>query len=199
MALRRFGMNGLEGPYSQILINSRPVFSGLAGVYGLELIPANMIERVEVIRGGGSSMYGSNAIAGTINLITKDPVANNFEGAFSNSAIGIGLDGEAANDYNVNLNGSYVTDDYRTGMSIFGFHRKRDGFDATGDGFTELAKIKNLLLWAGGCTSALPIVQSLRLITLISTNSAEEETGLICPCTKLMLPKVLPTGLIRGR
>ena len=45
-------MNGLEGPYSQILINSRPVFSGLAGVYGLELIPANMIERVEVIRGG---------------------------------------------------------------------------------------------------------------------------------------------------
>ena len=48
-------MNGLEGPYSQILINSRPVFSGLAGVYGLELIPANMIERVEVIRGGGSA------------------------------------------------------------------------------------------------------------------------------------------------
>ncbi|MCK3683638.1 TonB-dependent receptor [Maribellus sp. YY47] len=139
-------MNGLEGPYSQILINSRPVFSGLAGVYGLELIPANMIERVEVIRGGGSSMYGSNAIAGTINLITKDPVANNFEGALSNSTVGVGLDGEAATDYNVNLNGSYVTDDYRTGMSIFGFHRKRDGFDANGDGFTELAKIKNLTL-----------------------------------------------------
>ena len=48
-------MNGMEGPYTQILINSRPVFSGLAGVYGLELIPSNMIERVEVVRGGGSS------------------------------------------------------------------------------------------------------------------------------------------------
>ncbi|HDR51057.1 MAG TPA: TonB-dependent receptor, partial [Mariniphaga anaerophila] len=48
-------MNGMEGPYTLILINSRPVFSGLAGVYGLELIPANMIERVEVIRGGGSA------------------------------------------------------------------------------------------------------------------------------------------------
>lgn len=139
-------MNGLEGPYSQILINSRPVFSGLAGVYGLELIPANMIERVEVVRGGGSSMYGSNAIAGTINLITKDPVANNFEAAVSSGAVGAGNDGEAAIDYNINLNGSYVTDDYRTGMSIFGFHRKRDAFDANADGFSELSEIKNLTL-----------------------------------------------------
>ncbi|MBT6764562.1 MAG: TonB-dependent receptor, partial [Prolixibacteraceae bacterium] len=61
-------MNGMEGAYSQILINSRPIFSGLAGVYGLELIPSSMIERIEVIRGGGSALYGSNAIAGTINL-----------------------------------------------------------------------------------------------------------------------------------
>ena len=45
-------MNGMEGSYSQILINSRPIFSGLAGVYGLELIPSNMIDRVEIIREG---------------------------------------------------------------------------------------------------------------------------------------------------
>ena len=65
-------MNGMEGPYSQILINSRPIFSGLAGVYGLELIPSNMVEKVEVVRGGGSALYGSNAIAGTINIILKE-------------------------------------------------------------------------------------------------------------------------------
>ncbi|WP_347839032.1 TonB-dependent receptor [uncultured Draconibacterium sp.] len=141
-------MNGLEGPYSQILINSRPVFSGLAGVYGLELIPANMIERVEVIRGGGSSMYGSNAIAGTINLITKDPISNSFKAEITNSFIGAGNDYEAANDYGLNLNGSFVTDDYRTGMSIFGFHRKRDPFDANGDGFSELALINNTTIGA---------------------------------------------------
>ena len=69
-------INGMEGPYSQILINRRPVFSGLAGVYGLELIPSNMIERIEVIRGGGSSLFGSNAIGGTINLILEDPIKN---------------------------------------------------------------------------------------------------------------------------
>ena len=48
-------INGLEGPYSQILINSRPIISALSGVYGLEQIPVNMIERVEVVRGGGSA------------------------------------------------------------------------------------------------------------------------------------------------
>jgi outer membrane receptor for ferrienterochelin and colicins len=141
-------MNGLEGPYSQILVNSRPVFSGLAGVYGLELIPASMIERVEVIRGGGSSMYGSNAIAGTINLITKDPISNAFEAAVSTSAVGAGSGYNAASDYNININGSFVTDDYKTGMSIYGFQRKRDGFDANNDGFTELSKINNTTIGA---------------------------------------------------
>ncbi|MDV7391530.1 TonB-dependent receptor, partial [Arthrospira platensis SPKY1] len=72
-------MNGLEGPYSQVLINSRPVFSALAGVYGLEMLPANMVEKVEVVRGGGSVLYGGNAIAGTVNIITKDPIKNSFE------------------------------------------------------------------------------------------------------------------------
>lgn len=56
-------INGLDGKYTQILIDSRPIFSSLAGVYGLEQIPANMIERVEVVRGGGSALFGSSAIA----------------------------------------------------------------------------------------------------------------------------------------
>ncbi len=140
-------MNGLEGAYSQILINSRPVFSGLAGVYGLELIPANMIERVEVIRGGGSAMYGSNAIAGTINLITKDPISNTFEVSSTYATIATG-NGESSSDYNLNFNGSFVSDDYKTGMSLFGFTRDRKPFDANGDGFSEVAIIKNTTLGA---------------------------------------------------
>ncbi len=141
-------MNGLEGPYSQILINSRPVFSGLAGVYGLELIPANMIERVEVIRGGGSSMYGSNAIAGTINLITKDPIANNFEAGVTESVLGLSDKMSAANDVSVNLNGSFVSDDYKTGLSVFGFHRDRDHMDANDDGYSEISELKNTTVGA---------------------------------------------------
>ena len=66
-------MNGLGGAYSQILINNRPVFNALMGLYGLEQLPVNMIEKVEIVKGGGSAIYGSSAIAGTINVITKQP------------------------------------------------------------------------------------------------------------------------------
>lgn len=139
-------MNGLAGHYTQILINSHPVFSGLAGVYGLELIPAVMIDRVEIIRGGGSSMYGSNAIAGTVNLITKDPVSNTFSVSNSYGTFGQNGGSGLADDFNLTMNGSFVTDDYKSGLSIFGFYRKRNPFDANNDGFTELSHIKNSTL-----------------------------------------------------
>lgn len=132
-------MNGLEGPYSQILINSRPVFSGLAGVYGLELIPANMIDRVEVVRGGGSALFGSNAIAGTINLITKEPVQNTYS---MNTSAGI-VEKDGSADYSLSVNGSIVSEDFRSGLSFYGFKRKRNPFDANDDGFSELADIDN--------------------------------------------------------
>jgi outer membrane receptor for ferrienterochelin and colicins len=143
-------MNGLEGPYSQILINSRPVFSGLAGVYGMELIPANMIERVEVVRGGGSALYGSNAIAGTINIILKDPINNSFEINTTGGVTGLGVKGRGllSNDYNIGFNSSVVTADSKSGLSIFGFNRNRDPFDANNDGFSEIAHINNTTVGA---------------------------------------------------
>jgi len=139
-------MNGMEGPYSQVLINSRPIFSGLAGVYGLELIPSNMIERMEVIRGGGSALYGSNAIAGTINLILKDPVNNSYEIGASSGYTGVGLEGadNPAFDYSINFNTSLVSADSRTGMALYGYHRDHEPFDANNDGFSETTKINNL-------------------------------------------------------
>lgn len=138
-------MNGMEGPYSQILINSRPIFSGLAGVYGLELIPSSMIERVEVVRGGGSALYGSNAIAGTINLILKDPINNSYEFGVNTGLIGVGLDnsGNPAQDYSVNFNTSLVSADNKTGMALYGFYRDREPFDANNDDFSEIASLKN--------------------------------------------------------
>lgn len=139
-------MNGMEGPYSQILINSRPIFSGLAGVYGLELIPANMIEKVEVVRGGGSALYGSNAIAGTINVILKDPIANTYEAGVDASFSGIGVDekDKISSDYSVHMNTSLISDDKKTGLAVYGFMRDREPFDANNDKFSELSKIKNM-------------------------------------------------------
>jgi outer membrane receptor for ferrienterochelin and colicins len=143
-------MNGLEGPYTQILINSRPIFSGLAGVYGLELIPSNMIERVEVVRGGGSALYGSNAIAGTINMILKEPAINTYEIGFNTGLTGVGHKGsdEAAPDYSANFNTSLVSDDRKTGVAVYGFTRERKMFDANDDGYSEIAPMNNLTLGA---------------------------------------------------
>lgn len=141
-------MNGMEGPYSQILINSRPIFSGLAGVYGLELLPASMIERIEVVRGGGSVLYGSNAIAGTINIILKDAVVNSYEVGTSASAVGYGLNSSngPSSDLTANFSNTLVATDNRNGITVYGFTRDRQMFDANGDGFSELAPMSNLSL-----------------------------------------------------
>lgn len=141
-------MNGLEGAYSQILINSRPVFSGLAGVYGLELIPANMLDRIEIVRGGGSVLYGSNAIAGTVNLILKDPTINSFEAGYNTSMIGTGVSGSngPTMDHNMSVSASLVTDDHRTGIAVFGNMRDRKLYDHDDDGFSEIAPMKNTVV-----------------------------------------------------
>ncbi|MGZ4043635.1 MAG: TonB-dependent receptor [Bacteroidia bacterium] len=66
-------INGLEGPYTLILIDGMPIVSGLSSVYGLMGIPASMIERLEIAKGPAGALYGSEAMGGTINLITKNP------------------------------------------------------------------------------------------------------------------------------
>ncbi len=66
-------INGMEGPYTLILIDGMPIVSGLSTVYGLMGIPASMIERLEIAKGPAGALYGSEAMGGTINLITKRP------------------------------------------------------------------------------------------------------------------------------
>ena len=131
-------INGLDGHYSQILMNSRPVFSALTGVYGLEQIPANMIDRVEVMRGGGSALFGSSAVGGTINIITKDPMVNSAQIAHTITSIGP----SGSFDNNTTLNASVVTDNSKAGIFLYGQSRYRDGYDHNGDGFTEIAQLK---------------------------------------------------------
>ena len=131
-------LNGLEGPYTQILINNKPIFTSLISVYGLEQIPTNTIERVEIVRSGGSALYGSNAIAGTINIITKEPLFNGWE---VNTNLSL-IDGEFP-DRLFSANATLVADDLKSGVSVFGTHRNREAFDANQDGFTELVELQN--------------------------------------------------------
>jgi len=129
-------MNGLGGSYSQILINGRPLFSSLMGLYGLEQIPANAIDRVEVVRGSGSVLYGTNAIAGTINVLTKLPKSDGLSVQLSD-----GLIGRKAHDSNLQANVVAVNDSSTAGLTIFASLRNRESLDVNGDGYSEIPKV----------------------------------------------------------
>ncbi len=129
-------INGLEGPYSQILINSRPIVSALSGVYGLEQIPVNMIERVEVVRGGGSALFGANAVGGTINIITKDPVSNTFQISTTIS----NMNGKSWEEY-MGANASLVSKDNTYGVAFYQSYRNRSPYDSDDDGFSEIGML----------------------------------------------------------
>ena len=134
-------MNGLGGSYSQILINGRPLFSSLMGLYGLEQIPTNIVDRIEVVNGGGSVLYGSNAIAGTINIITKHPEYNFLEVSDKVSIIPKGPVEQA-----IQLNGAYLSKSKKSGFLFSGMNKVRDGYDRNKDGYTEIPRVNNSLL-----------------------------------------------------
>jgi outer membrane receptor for ferrienterochelin and colicins len=104
-----------------------------------------MVERVEIVRGGGSSLFGGNAIGGTVNVITKDPVRNGFS---INSNLGLAgwplNEGTGpAPDASLGFNASVVGDDLKSGMYLYGLSRNRDWFDANEDEFSELTRLNN--------------------------------------------------------
>ena len=66
-------INGLEGPYTSVLLDGIPMYGNLASVYGLNGIPNMIIDRLEIVKGPSSTLYGSEAVAGVINILTKDP------------------------------------------------------------------------------------------------------------------------------
>jgi len=131
-------INGLQGQYTQILMDSRPVFSSMASVYGLEQVPAAMIDRIEVMRGGGSAVYGANAIAGVVNIITKEPVRD-----FVNISNVSNVNEHAGYDINTSLNASVMSGNRKIGAYLFASHRTRSAYDRDNDGFSELPQLRS--------------------------------------------------------
>ncbi|WP_317134277.1 TonB-dependent receptor [Flavobacterium agricola] len=123
-------INGLEGPYTMILIDGMPIVSGLSTVYGLSGIPNSLIERVEIVKGPASSLYGSEAIGGLINVITKDVykapkfTADIFSTSWAETNIDLGFATQVGKKANV-----------LTGVNAFYYDTP---IDNNGDNFTDL-------------------------------------------------------------
>ena len=125
---------GLEGPYTQILVDSQPVMSALAQVYGIEQIPARMIERIEVVKGGGSALYGPGSVGGVVNVISREPAkrgtAIETRGDVMNGESGFSLNG--ATDWVSGTQDALVT--------VYGQFDRVRPVDLTGDGYTEVSR-----------------------------------------------------------
>lgn len=120
---------GLEGPYTQILVDGHPVISSLAQVYGIEHIPARMIERIEVVKGGGSALYGSGAVGGVINIIPRE--AARTGGIVETRA-------ERGGSLNAALDWSSAS--RRSTVSAYAQRDLVRPLDIDGDGFTEISR-----------------------------------------------------------
>jgi len=134
-------LNGMEGKYTQILLNGLPVFSALAGVYGLEQIPAEMVEKIEVVKGGGSALYGGSAVAGVVNVMLKEPVHSGTVLSLQQGVIY-----QDTPDTLFNIHNDYVSKDLNSRASSFARYQRRDPMDYNDDGFSDMGELTSLAI-----------------------------------------------------
>ncbi len=122
-------INGMEGPYTMVLIDGMPIVSGLSTVYGLSGIPNSMVERIEVVKGPASSLYGSEAVGGLINVITKSPenVALFDANIMTTSWL----------EHNVDIASKYKLGKKVSSMIGLNYYNYLNPIDNNGDGFTD--------------------------------------------------------------
>ncbi|GJQ63131.1 MAG: TonB-dependent receptor [Melioribacteraceae bacterium] len=128
---------GFDGKYSQVLVDGDPVVNSLAGVYSLEHFPQEMIGQLEIVKGGGSALYGGGAIAGTINIITQKPQLNRTKIHYAGSTINGKLDNEAG------AVSELINESGNMGAFIYASFRNRHNYDHNGDDFSELGELNN--------------------------------------------------------
>jgi outer membrane receptor for ferrienterochelin and colicins len=123
-------INGMEGPYTMVLIDGMPIVSSLSTVYGLSGIPNSMVKRIEIVKGPASTLYGSEAVGGLINIITKDPSAT--------EKLRLDLSATQVGELNADISSSYTFKKINglLGISYFNYQQKRD---INNDNFTDIA------------------------------------------------------------
>ncbi|GAA5042657.1 TonB-dependent receptor [Marivirga lumbricoides] len=123
-------INGLEGPYTMVLIDGMPIVSGLSTVYGLTGIPQSLIERMEVVKGPASTLYGSEAVGGLINIITKKPT--------NAPLISADAFGTTWGEVNTDLGLRYHLSEKTQGLLGVNYFNYQNPIDNNDDGFTDV-------------------------------------------------------------
>jgi outer membrane receptor for ferrienterochelin and colicins len=131
-------MQGLESGHCQILIDGMPTYSGLASVYGAQQVAAGGIDRIEIVKGAGSALYGSSALSGIINVVTKKP------GAEPSIKASTSIGTANTNEYVLSAARRYGNTD----MVINAQKNTGDGIDQDNDGFTDRVRTDNLSIGA---------------------------------------------------
>ena len=123
-------INGQEGSYTMVLIDGLPIVSGLSTVYGLSGIPQSLIDRIEIIKGPASTLYGSEAIGGVINLITKLP-ENTSKLSIDSFTTGWG-------ELNTDIGYKYSISKKSVGLLGINYFNYSNPIDNNNDGFSDL-------------------------------------------------------------
>jgi len=123
-------INGLEGPYTFVLIDGMPLVSGLSTVYGLTGIPQALIERVEIVKGPASTLYGSEAVGGIINVITKK--------AANAPLLSTDIMASSWGEVNTDISMSYKASDKIQGLLGVNYFNFQNRIDNNSDNFTDL-------------------------------------------------------------
>lgn len=124
-------INGLEGPYTMILIDGMPIVSSLSTVYGLSGIPQSLVKRIEVVKGPASTLYGSEALAGLINVITKDPV--------SAARVQVDIMGTSVGEFNTDISAKWKASKNIHGLLGVNYFNYQIPVDINHDNFTDVA------------------------------------------------------------
>lgn len=123
-------INGLEGPYTMVLIDGMPIVSSLSTVYGLSGIPNSLVERIEIVKGPASSLYGSEAVGGLINIITKKPTSAPLFSA--------DLFSTTWREYNVDLGFKFKAGNKATVLTGINYFNYGNIVDNNHDNFTDV-------------------------------------------------------------
>lgn len=131
-----FRIQGLDGRYTQLLQDGLPLYSGFSGGLSIMQIPPLNLQRVEIVKGSSSTLYGGGAIAGIINLITKEPSEERDLSVMVNGISTGGLD----------LNGFYTQRFGKVGVSLFSSYHIQEAFDPNDDNFSDIPRQRRVNL-----------------------------------------------------